>query len=44
MKSKHSKTYKGVKLYKYSKSRLINLVKKLTRKIYAKKKYIMSGG
>jgi hypothetical protein len=44
MKSKHSKTYKGINLYKFSKSRLINLVRKLTRKIHGKKRYKMRGG
>jgi hypothetical protein len=44
MKRKHSKTYKGINLNKCSKSRLINLVKKLTRKIHSKKSYKMSGG
>ena len=45
MKRKYSKTYKrGLNFIKMSKSRLINLVKKLTQKIRYNKKYRMRGG
>ena len=45
MKRKYYKTYKrGLNLFNFSKSRLINLVKKLTQKITYKKKYRMRGG
>ena len=45
MTRKHSKTYKkGRNFSMFSKSRLINLVKKLTKKINAKKRYKMFGG
>jgi hypothetical protein len=44
MRRKHSKTLKSKTLYKYSKARLINLVKKLTLKINTKKKHRMYGG
>ena len=45
MKRKHSKTYKkGKNFLKFTKSRLINLVKKLQKKITMKKKYGMRGG
>jgi len=45
MKRKHSKTYKKrMNLSMFSKSRLINLVKKLTQKMNVKKRYKMFGG
>lgn len=45
MKRKHSKTYKkGNNFFKFTKTRLINLVKKLTQKLNIKKKYKMFGG
>jgi hypothetical protein len=45
MKRKHSKTYKkGLNLFSLTKSRLINLVKKLTKKMDVKKRYKMRGG
>ena len=45
MKHKHSKTYKkGLNLFSLTKSRLINLVKKLTQKMGIKKRYKMRGG
>ncbi len=45
MKRKHSKTYKkGTNLFSLTKSRLINLVKKLTKKMSTNKRYKMRGG
>ena len=45
MKRKHSKTYKkGLNLFSLTKSRLINLVKKLTQNMGIKKRYKMRGG
>ena len=45
MKRKYSKTYKrGLNLFNLTKSRLINLVKKLTQKMNYNKKYRMRGG
>jgi len=45
MKRKHSKTYKkGLNLLSLTKSRLINLVKKLTKKMSTNKRYKMRGG
>ena len=45
MKRKYSKTYKrGLNLFSLTKSRLINLVKKLTQKMNYNKKYRMRGG
>ena len=45
MKRKHSKTYKkGTNFLKFTKTRLINLVKKLTQKLGMKKKHKMFGG
>ena len=45
MKNRHSKTYKkGPNLFSLTKSRLINLVKKLTKKMNINKRYKMRGG
>ena len=45
MTRKHSKTYKkGRNFSMFSKSRLINLVKKLTKKMNINKRYKMRGG